>query len=65
MSHTSIFEMDDQQGTTVKHMELCSVLCGSLDGGALAGEWIHIHVWLNPFAVNLKLSQCCQLACLP
>ena len=30
--HTAIFKMDHQQGPTVKHMELCSVLCGSLDG---------------------------------
>ena len=21
------------------------------------GEWIHVYVWLNPFAVHLKLSQ--------
>ena len=29
--HTAIFEMDNQHSPTVKHMELCSVLCGSLD----------------------------------
>ena len=23
------------------------------------GEWIHVHVWLNPCAVHLKLSQPC------
>ena len=23
------------------------------------GEWIHTYVWLNPFAVYLKLSQHC------
>ena len=21
------------------------------------GEWIHVHVWLSPFSVHLKLSQ--------
>ena len=26
---------------------------------ALGGEWTHVYVWLNPFAVHLKLSQCC------
>ena len=31
-AHTAIFKMDDRQGPTVQHMELCSVLCGSLDG---------------------------------
>ena len=39
-------------------MELCSVLCGSLDGR----RWIHAYVWLSPFAVHLKLSQDCQSA---
>ena len=31
-THTAIFKMDNQQGPTVQHMELCSMLCGSLDG---------------------------------
>ena len=35
---------------------LCSVLCGSLDGREFEREWIHICVWLGPFAVHLKLS---------
>ena len=25
------------------------------------GEWIHVYVWLSPFAVHLKLSQHCLL----
>ena len=25
-------------------------------GGEFGGEWIHVYVWLNPFAVHLKLS---------
>ena len=28
-------------------------------GGEFGGEWIHVYVWLNPFAVHLKLSQYC------
>ena len=28
-------------------------------GGKCRGEWIHVHVWLSPFAVPLKLSQHC------
>jgi len=28
-------------------------------GGECEGKWIHVHVWLNPFAVHLKLSQHC------
>ena len=26
-------------------------------GVEFGGEWIHVYVWLNPFAVHLKLSQ--------
>lgn len=39
----------------------CSVLCGSLHGGEFGREWIHVYVWLNPFAVHLKVSQHCLL----
>ena len=24
-------------------------------GGGFGGEWIHVYIWLNPFAVHLKL----------
>ena len=36
-------------------------MVGSLDGRRVGGEWIHVHVWLRPFAVHLKLSQHCSL----
>ena len=28
-------------------------------GGEFGGEWIHVYVWLSPFAVRLKLLQHC------
>ena len=28
-------------------------------GAEFGGEWTHVYVWLSPFAVHLKLSQCC------
>ena len=28
-------------------------------GEGFGGEWIHVYVWLSPFAVHLKLSQNC------
>ena len=31
-------------------------------GGEFGEEWIHVSVWLNPFAVHLKLSQHCYSA---
>ena len=27
-------------------------------GAGFGGEWIHVYVWLSPFTVHLKLSQC-------
>ena len=57
--NTAIFEMDDQQGPTAQPRELCSVFRGSLDGRKFGGEWVHVYVWLSPFAVHLKLSQHC------
>ena len=27
--------------------------------GEFGGEWIHVHVWLSPSAVHLKLPQHC------
>ena len=26
-------------------------------GGEFGGEWIHVHVWLGPFAIHLRLPQ--------
>ena len=31
-------------------------------GGVFGWEWIHVSVWLSPFAIHLKLSQYCYLA---
>ena len=33
---TALFKLDNQQGPTVQHRALCSMLCGSLDG---RGDW--------------------------
>ena len=30
-------------------------------GGESEREWVHVYVWLGPFAVHLKLSQYCLL----
>ena len=42
--HTAVFKMDNQQGPTVEHMELCSMLCGSLDG---RGVWGRMDTWIR------------------
>ena len=36
--HTAIFKMDNQQGPTVQHRELCSMLYGSLNGKRVRGR---------------------------
>ena len=49
--HTVIFKMDNQQGPTAQHMELCSMLCSSLDGTRIWGrmyvQLLH-HIYLQP-----------------
>ena len=59
--HGAIFKMGNQQRPAVQHKELCSVLCGSLDGRGFGGQRVHTHAGLNPFTVRLKLSQRCLL----
>ena len=36
--HTDVFKMDNQKGPTVQHRQLCSMLCGSLDGRGVWGR---------------------------
>ena len=36
--YTALFKMENQQGPTVYHRELCSMLCGSLDERAVWGR---------------------------
>ena len=36
--HSAVFKMDNQQGPTGQHKELCSVLCSSLDGRGVWGR---------------------------
>ena len=35
----------------------CQSYVAAWMGGEFRGEWIHVYVWLSPFAVHLKLSQ--------
>ena len=59
---TVILKMDNQQGPTVQHRELCSMSCGSLDGRGVWGRMDTFNVRLSPLAVHLTLSQHCYLA---
>ena len=59
-AHTAVFNMNNQQGPIVQHMELYSTwdvqCCVAVwMGGKFGGEWIHVYIWLSPFVVQLKL----------
>ena len=42
--HTAVFKVDNQQGPTVWHKELCSMLSGSQDG---RGVWGRIQAYVG------------------
>ena len=50
--HTTILQVDNQQGPTVQHMELCSMLCGSLNG---RGVWGRMNT-----CIHMVESLCCS-----
>ena len=42
---STTFNRDNQQGPTIEHMELCSMLCASLDGSEGLGENGHVYMF--------------------
>ena len=60
--HTTVYRMDNQQGPTVEHREVYSILCNDLHGKRILKKKkrIHIYVELIHFAVHLKLTQHCK-----
>ena len=38
MLHITILKLDNQQGPIIQHMELCSMLCSSLNGRGVQGK---------------------------
>ena len=54
--HTALFKMDNLLHGTRISAQSYVVACM---GGEFGGEWIHVYVWLSPFAVQLKLAQHC------
>ena len=48
--HTAIFKVDNHQGPSVQHRELCSLFCGSLDEKGVRGRMDPCNAWLSPFA---------------
>ena len=56
---TAIFKMDNQQGPTVQHRELWSMLCCSLDGRGVWGRMDTCICMAESLPVHLKISQHC------
>ena len=58
----AVFKMDSQQGPTLQHMELCSVLCGSLEGEEFGGRmnaYVCVCVCVC-VCVSMAESLCCS-----
>ena len=51
-----------QQGPTVQHRELYSVFVVTYNRKESEKEYVCVCVWLNHFALHLKLTQHCKLA---
>ena len=46
--YTAIFQIDNQQGPTIQHRELCSILCNSLDGENLrTNGYTYMYNWIT------------------
>ena len=56
--------MDNQQGSNLLYSTRNSIRCyvALWTEGEFGGEWVHVYVWLSPFAVHLELSQHCLSA---
>ena len=54
--NTAIFKMDNQQGPNCIAQGTQGYMAAWIRG-EVGQEWIHVYVWLSPFAVHLKLSQ--------
>ena len=54
---TAVFKMNNQQGPV--HSTWKSAQCYVAAWMEIGEEWIHVYIWLSPFAVHLKLLQHC------
>ena len=64
MHDTAPFRKDSQQEPTYSTGNSAQCYVAAWMGGEFGGEWIHVYVWLSPFAGHPKLSQHCQSAIL-
>ena len=55
--HSGIFKMHNQEGPTIQPRNSVQCYVAARVGQEFGGEWMHVLVWLSPFAVHWKLSQ--------
>ena len=55
---TAIFEMDNQQGLLCSTENSAQCYVAAWMGREFGWDWKHVYMWLNPFAMHLKLSRC-------
>ena len=53
--------MNNQQDLPYSTWNSAQCYVAAWIGGEFGGEWIHVFVWLSPFAIHLKPSQHCLL----
>ena len=52
---SAIFKVENQQGPTVKHIELCSILCSNVDGRRV---WGRMDTYVGEYVISSVLSHC-------
>ena len=57
--HTAVFKWITNKDLLYSTGSSAQCYMAAWMGGEFGGEWIHVYVWLSPFAVHLKLSQYC------
>ena len=60
IDYAKVFECVDHSKLWKNQYKLATLVAAWV-GGEFGGEWIHVYVWLSPFAFHLKPSQHCLL----
>ena len=50
--HTLIFKMDNHKALLYRTGNAARCHVAAWMGGEIGGEWIHVYVWLSPFAIT-------------
>ena len=59
MPHDRTWIVEGVQRVLNKKIGMAQCYVAAWVGGEFGEKWVHVYVWLSPFAVYLKLSQHC------